>query len=169
MSNIIIKLSSEALAAVGAKTDADFSAAFAKTISDLNASAKTIAELQSANKTLSDSLAASALQITALEKSVKDLTASVGNVLTEARVREIAEAAGSKAAVGAVGAVGAGAPPAAPSNSAQPPAAAADNLIAAGKYAEAWAADKNLQAEFPTAESFAAFKKNEHKIRIKKN
>ncbi len=38
-------------------------------------------------------------------------------------------------------------------------------LIAAKRFEEAWAADPKLRAEFPTAASFAAYARNQHRVR----
>lgn len=104
-------------------------------------------------KTATDTIAAQAAKIT-------DLEAKLGSpaTFTEARIKEIAIAAGKEGATTAVAGACAGSPVAA-APTAAPGATSAESLNAAGKFEEAWKADNKLRAEFPTAKSYAAFMK----------
>ncbi len=92
-------------------------------------------------------------------------TEALGNpaTLTEARIREIAESAGSMKAAQALGATGI-TPPAPPS---MPPAAHpkteragnVQSLIKAGKFKEAFEADPAIRAEFDEVEVFVSYMK----------
>lgn len=166
---MIIKLSAECLAAVGAKTADEFPsrlAALLNTCSGMAAkitgletgfatATETIGNLETALDTAEKTITAQAGKITTLETAVGNPAA-----MTEARIKtiatEAATIAGSSEAMKAIGATGNGAPPAPPSNNAGAATGTAA-LIAAGKFEEAWTADKNVQAEFPTAKGYAAF------------
>jgi hypothetical protein len=106
---------------------------------------------------MSDILALTA-RLEALERQLTTLNlgfdAKVKDfIATEART--LAKAEASRVVVEALAAVGTS--PAKPSPAAADMHASASNLIAAGKYEEAWAADPKLQREFLTASSCAAF------------
>lgn len=160
---MLAKLTSEMLAMVGATTVAEFPEKFAAFTKLAQENASAMAQNQTTLETLQAS-------ITALE----------GKLLTEARVKEIvgAESAtaiatwsGSDAGKKIIGAessritmealASVGTTPAkpAPVSADATNATAIQNLEAQGKFEEAWAVDKNIQAEFPSAKGYAAFRR----------
>lgn len=124
-----------------------------------------------------------------LETLQASLTALEGKIVTEARIKEIcgtsateaistwaASDAGKKIIGGEASRItmealaNVGTQPAKPAPAGnQDAAATVKGLIAEGKYAEAWALDKNLQAEFPTAGVYAAYAKAEANGRVSVN
>lgn len=170
---MLIKLSAAALAAVGAKTADEFPEALVKLLNDTKAAASAqaiaVTDLQSALKTATDAAAELKLTVAAQAKTIEDLTAKIGNpsTLTEARIKEIATASGSAEAMKAIGLTGNGAPPAPPANNGSDAKTGVAALIAAGKFEEAFAADKNIQAEFDNAKSYAAFMKANYRGQVK--
>ena len=166
MSNLI-KVSVALLAAIGAKTESDFSDALANKISGFQSTNESLKQkIDEQEKTI----ASLSEKLKSSEKTISALSDKIGSpeALTENKIREIAKAEGSRSAMEAVGSIGASAPVAAPSVSASstPAISASEALDAAGKHEEAWAASKALQAEFPTAGSYAAWFKNQDKVRV---
>lgn len=104
-----------------------------------------------------------ATKILAMEEQISSLSASMvttvalagleTKVLAEAKTISMAE--GSRAACAALAATGTN--PLRASVVEETNASAPDKLEAAGKFEEQWSADKNLQAEFPTAGSYAGY------------
>jgi ABC-type transporter Mla subunit MlaD len=162
----LIKISATLLAAVGAKTDAEFSDCLSNTLASIKSShdkldaaitdaASNLKTLAESNKTLSASLEDANKKIAELESK---------KILSEEEIRKIASAEGSKTAMEAIGSVGAGSPPATPSAAASTSGkTAVDGLIAAKKYKDAFNASESIQQEFITAEGYEAFMKAQEK------
>jgi hypothetical protein len=169
---MLVKFTTEMLAAIGAAGAHDFSEKFSAFVTEANTAKTFMAD----SKATLESLQAS---ITALE----------GKIVTEARIKEICGAsatesisawAGSEAgkkiiggeasriAMEALANVGTQPAKPAPVGNAgnDTPEQKAAALIAEGKFEEAWKLDKKLQAEFPTAKSCAAFMRNAGAVRI---
>lgn len=164
MSDKLFKISEATLAIVGVKdadsffkTLADNSVAMTKGLTTLDEFKATIGT--EVTKAVTEGMKGVNASIGELATTVAGHTKSLGNpeLLTEAKIREIATTAGSSEAAKALGATGA-TPPAPPSAAAKAADAnASQALLKAGKYAEAFASNANWQAEFGTVEVFTAF------------
>lgn len=163
-----VKITPELLAAVGAKTEDEFSAKLVEKLLGIGAQAPD---------------AALTLRVTACEGKVGTIESSVAALpkpMDKAAIEAIAVAAipadikalakteGSRAAVTALANTGSSQPAAAnPQNADEggngTPVLA---LIEAGKFDEAYAADKKAQAEFGDAKVYAAYMKNRHNVRL---
>lgn len=154
---MIVQISPELMAAVGATTATEFPDKLSAFIAESTKAKSSMLTLE-----------ALATRIEALEKKP---TAEAVAGITEARVTEIVTAAlandttkatikaeASKVFLDAGAATGTHPVKPSPANP-TPTANATADLIKAGKYEEAYAGDKALQAEFTDAKNFAAYAK----------
>lgn len=161
MSSIIVKLTAEDIALVGAKDGTEFAAKFpafaatAKRMESVMAEQPTIAALEARIKTLET--AAPAITETRVKELITAETAvPIKTFLTGAEGKTIIGAEASRIVMEAMAA--SGTTPAKPS----PAAPGADNpeqLEAAGEYEKAFAASKDIRAEFSSWQHYAAFAK----------
>jgi hypothetical protein len=171
---MLAKLLSEHLAAIGAKDVSEVSSKLTEFIAEHNRI-----------KTMADNA-----PVPVTEARVNELiSAAVKPLLTEARATELitstiataipaamsawAGSEGGKKLIGAeasrITAEAMAATGTVPVKPAPTPAGGVDDveaLEAAGKYEEAYAKSRNIQAEFPSAANYAAFRKNQHRVRI---
>jgi hypothetical protein len=165
---MLVKFTTEMLAAIGAAGANDFSEKFSAFVTEANTAKTFMAD----SKATLESLQAS---IAALE----------GKIVTEARIKEICGAsatesisvwAGSEAGKKIIGGeasriamealANVGTQPAKPApvgNAGNAPEQKAAALIAEGKFEEAWKADAKLRGEFLSAKSYAAFMRASHR------
>ena len=168
MSAQLLKISDAHLAAVGAKSQDEFIAKVVELASGAKSSADAATKaIEGIGSNIASAVAEGMKGVNAsigeLTTTVAGHTKSLGNpeILTEAKIREIATTAGSSEAAKALGATGLtpAAPPSAAAKAAGDANAAANDLLKAGKYAEAFAANRNWQAEFGDVKVFTAFMK----------
>lgn len=170
----VVKLTDEQMAAVGAVGAADFTDKLSAFAAKAQANEKAMAD--------SPSLQAILDRLTAVEGKIISedrVKAIVGEQIVSAVVKGCETYFSSEACKNAIHAeasrtvmatmAATGTTPVKAS-----PAPAGDNtpeqkaavLNAEGKYEEAWKADKNLRAEFPTAKSYSAFMRHRHQVRV---
>lgn len=171
---MIVKLTSEQVALVGATSATDFAEKFtafcaeakeiksmAETTPDFSALEKRIADLEGGNLKLQEQV-----KTFTTEAQVKTIAAETTTAtLSSEGGKKIIEAEASRVVVAAMG--GTGTTPVKPSPAAGPDTNTSEHLIAQGKFEEAFAADKSIQAEFPDAKCYAAFMKNRSKVNIR--
>jgi len=166
----IVKLEDQMLALVGAATPEEFPAKLTAFVSTATHISK---EFMAEKKELQDFEA----RISALEAKPQLTEARVGEILGASVSKAVTDFASSDAGRKVIGAeasritmealASVGTQPvkgsAAP---AEPAANTATGLIAAGKFEEAFAASKELQAEFPSAKHFTSYARAEAAGRI---
>jgi TolA-binding protein len=168
---MLIKLSAEVLAACGAKTADEFPGKLVELLNRNTQAVATVETLSATVESLETSNTSLTSKLTEAENKIKALETGA-NGMTEARIKQIATeagtTAGSKTAQEAVGAIGAGAIPAgaAPAGANTDPQKAINALIEAGKYGEAYDADKNIRAEFTSKSHYCAWMRNRRVVRI---
>ena len=160
---MLAKISSENVKALGAADAAEFDAKLTKFIAD----SKLMAESKVTLETLATSITELEGKLIS-ETRIKELVAEgAGSAATTAISTWATSEAGKKIIGGEASRITAealanvGTQPAkpAPVGADASNATAVQNLEAQGKFEEAWAADKNIQAEFPTAKGYAAFRR----------
>ena len=154
----LVKITNEALAAVGATGPDDFMAKLVSKLVDAQNGVKSANEALEAATKANGELAT---KFTNLEKEFATLKAQVGSAVPESKIIELAEAAGSKIAAKALGATGV--TPPAPASAAAPAGDAQfETLCKSGEYEKAFAvAPEDVKGNFSDAKAFAAFKKAE--------
>ena len=164
MSATLLKITDAQLAAVGAKSQDEFLAKVVELVTGANTKVDDLVKSQAGFATkadITDALKPFTSSIGEITTSLATITERLGNpaTLTEAKIREIATTAGSAKAAEALGATGV-TPPAPPSAAAKVnDANTVQALVKAGKYAEAFAADENIRAEFGDVKTYTAFMK----------
>lgn len=160
---VLINFSDEQIAKLGAcKTAADFQAGVDLAIENANApkTEQKVVALEDVQKIVAGNIATFTASVGAVENALKVVQADVAKVAPDALI-EKAKAAGSESAakaLGAIGASGAGADKGA-ANDGTNGATDSKALIAAGKFEEAWTADKSIQAEFSNPKAYAGYMK----------
>lgn len=157
-----IKITPELIAAVGATGEEDFNAKLIAKLGEIAPPKKDaaltelegkVASLESTVAALPKPLDQAAIQAAAIAAVPADLVAK-------------AKAAGKEGAALALANTGSKQPAnmSAADNDEGGKGSPGDALNAAGKFEEAWAADKSLQDEFVTAKSYAAFMRNRDRV-----
>lgn len=158
--------------AIGATTEQEFNSkfeAFLETaVANATAHTKLVTDFAALQTAHNETVTALTEAHKAILGKITALETTLGNpaTLTESKIKEIATIAGSSEASKAVAACGF-TPPAPPAaGSSLGAKTAVDQLVAAGKFDEAFAADANIQAEFITKESYGAYMRNRASVSI---
>ena len=167
MSATLLKISDAHLTAVGAKSQDEFISKVVELCTSANTAAsattKAIEGLAAPMASLAEGIKGNTTSIGQITNALSLITEKLGNpeLMTEAKIKEIAASAGSAKAAEALGATGI-TPPAPPSAAAKVGAESANavqSLIKAGKFKEAFEADANIKAEFGEVGVFVSFMK----------
>jgi hypothetical protein len=155
----IAKLSSGFLAVLGALTPDDFSAKFEAAWAALTAD---VAALKAQNPADLSAFEARIAEIegkhTETANALTALSTTVASIKPDALIAQAKEA-GVLGATEVLGKTGTTAPVGTAPNNERPKAGDVDQMVADGKYPEAWAASKDLQAQFVKPEHYAAYMK----------
>jgi len=169
---VIVKLTLEQLALVGATNETDFA-------EKLTAYCANVKKLETSMSTLTDDNSALVARLKAVEDRPVMTAEQVKQIATEASSGAVTLYLASDAGKGLIKAeasnvflqahAGTGTQPLKPSPAPADPANKAQELLAAGDFEAAYAASKDLQAEFPTAKVFVAYARAEKEGRVKLN
>lgn len=162
-----LKITPELLAALGAKDESECAVKLIEVLGTIKGKA---------DAGLTETVTALSGKFTTLEARVSAIPAPIGEdrikaiavASVPADIKTLAINAGKEAAVSAIAGTGSGQPvKASPQgNDEGGKKSPADSLNASGKFEEAWAADENIKAEFPTATSYAAYMRNMDRVRF---
>lgn len=162
---MIVKLTSDQIAATGAKDPADFSAKFSALIednkqlkamaekpSDFSAFEKRLADVEAGNATLQGQV-----KTFTTEAQVKTIAAETTTAtLSSEPGKKLIEAEASRVVMAAMASTGTSPVKPSPAPAGTP---SAKDLVASGKFEEAYAASPELQAEFSSAALYATYAK----------
>lgn len=182
----MVKLTAETLALVGATGAADFSEKLSAFCAKAKENETAMAEQTNAIEQLQTLAAALRTDLNALkasainaeqcdaridarcERHIPVTTAAIESWSASQNGKKIIGAEASRITVEALAAVGVNPakPSPAPAAGSDTPEQKAAALVAEGKYEEAYRLDKNAQAEFVTAKSYAAFMRNRNSVKI---
>lgn len=168
---VLINFSDAQIAKLGeCKTAAEFQAAVDSVI-EASGAAKTeqkVILMEDVQKIFTANIATCNAAVEKVSTDLKTVSEAVAKV-DPAALLASAEAAGSKAAAKALGKLGASGADAtnANSNDGSAEKSATEQLIAQGKFEEAWAADKTIQAQFSDPKNYAGYMKAMSKGSVK--
>lgn len=166
---MLIKLTAEQVALIGATGPEDFQAKLEAYAANVKRIESAMEKTTSENTNLKGQLEAFEKRVAKLE-SVTPLTSADGAVLIKSYLegtegKGLIKGEASRVFLEAHASTGT--TPLKPTPAAADAATETDNLIKAGNYEGAWARSKDLQAEFPDAKCYAAYARLESQGRVK--